>query len=139
MPQAEVNYLAVVVAAVLQMAVGAVWYSPLLFAERWVALMGWTKQEARKRQQAGMAKAYGIAFAASLVTAWVLSLFVDYAYAETALQGLQAGALIWLGFVATSWVTNAAFEGRPLQLVLINAGYHLVSLALMGVLLAVWA
>ncbi|MDO8656228.1 MAG: DUF1761 domain-containing protein, partial [Nanoarchaeota archaeon] len=39
MPTAIINYLAVLVAAIISMIVGAFWYSPYLFGKQWTELM----------------------------------------------------------------------------------------------------
>lgn len=136
MTPAPVNVLAVVVAAVLNMVAGALWYSPLLFARQWVALSG--VGEDRMRQLSPI-RAYVLLFAASLVMAFVLAQIVIATKATTVIEGLQAGFLVWLGFVATSSGANYMFEGRPRRLFAINTGYVLVALMLMGALLAVWS
>jgi uncharacterized protein DUF1761 len=48
------------------------------------------------------------------------------------------GALVWVGFVATVLAVTTYFGGRPRQLWLINAGYQLVALALMGAIHGAW-
>jgi surface polysaccharide O-acyltransferase-like enzyme len=132
-----VNYLAVLVAAVLNMVVGALWYSPALFGKRWMALMGWRPEDAQQRM-AGAQKAYALTFVASLLTAYALARVLAYAQTFTLTGGALIGLLAWIGFVATSQGTNYLFEGRPFRLYTINTGYHLVSLVLMGALLGVW-
>jgi hypothetical protein len=47
-------------------------------------------------------------------------------------------ALVWVGFVATSWAKEYIFEVRTLQIFLINAGYSLVGLMLMGAITGAW-
>jgi len=53
-----------------------------------------------------------------------------------AAAGLQAGFLVWLGFVATTSAANAAFGDRGWTVWGIEAGNHLVTLLLMGLVLA---
>jgi len=65
-----INYLAVLVAALIPMAVGALWYSPALFAKKWMALVGKTEEEMKN---VNPMKAYGISFLTSLIMAYVLA------------------------------------------------------------------
>ena len=58
---AEVNYFAVGLAAVLVFVLGGLWYSPLLFANAWMAGHGYTEDDL-KRMQAGMAPTYALSF-----------------------------------------------------------------------------
>lgn len=137
MPQVEVNYLAVLVAAIASMVLGALWYSPMLFGSKWVKLMGWTQQEMEKRKK-GMGKSYGIAFVGSLVMAYVLAIFIAWAGAASVAAGVQVGFWVWLGFLATTGLGTILWEGRPKELYAINTGYELVQLLVMGAILAVW-
>jgi hypothetical protein len=134
----RINYPAVVVSAIAYWMLGALWYSPVLFARPFVALKGWTPEEVATLQAAGAGKEVLAAFAGSLVLAYVLAHFVKFTGAETASGGLQTGFLLWLGFVVTTNLETVLFEGRPLGLYLINNGYHFVGLLGMGALLAVW-
>ncbi len=131
-----INYLAVVVAAAANFLLGGLWYSPVLFGKKWMALQNITEEDIKRRGGAG--KAYGSAIVGALVMAYVLAHIVGYADATTAGAGAQSGFWCWLGFVATAGIANTMFEHRPLGLYFINAGYYLVSLIIMGVILAVW-
>ena len=134
----RINYAAVAVAALAYWLLGAVWYSPLLFARPFVALSRWTPEQIAAMQAAGEGKAVAVALLTSLLLAYVLAHFVRYAGAETVREGLWAGFWLWLGFVATTNLETVLFEGRSLGLYLINDGYHLAGMLGMGALLAVW-
>ena len=58
--------------------------------------------------------------------------------ARTAAQGAAVGFFNWLGFVVVATLGSVTFEKRPLQLYLINNGYLLLALLIMGAALAVW-
>ncbi len=77
-------------------------------------------------------------FAGSIVMSYVLSHFIVYARAETAVAGAITGAWVGLGFVATTTLMNYLFANRSKELYLVDVGYHLVSLILTGALLAAW-
>ena len=132
------NLLAVVVAAAANMALGALWYSPLLFAKPWMRLTG-----QNPNQMGNPAPGYAIAAVASLVSALVLadlvrSLSAGSVAGSTVSDGLIVGLLVGVGFVATAMGTDYAFHGRPAGLYLINAAYRVVGLVIMGAILAVW-
>lgn len=134
MPAPQLNYLAVLVAALISMVIGYLWYGPL-FGRQWMALMG-IKPGAVSGGEMG--KTYVFGFIAALVTAWVLAMFVDFTGARTATQGAVTGFWVWLGFVATVTSASVLYERRPASLYVLNNGYQLVSLAVTGGLLAVW-
>ena len=134
----RINYAAVAVSALAYWLLGGLWYSPLLFARPFVALMRYTPEQVAAIQAAGEGRQLFVALLLSLLLAYVLAHFVRFTGAETARTGLLAGFWLWLGFVATTNLETVLFESRPLGLYLINNGYHLVGLLGMGALLAVW-
>ena len=134
----KINYPAVVASAVGYWVLGALWYSPLLFARPFIALKGWTPEQVAALQAQSHAGEIGAAFISSLVLAYVLAHFVKFTGAETARTGVLTGFWLWLGFVVTTNLETVLFEGRPVGLYLINNGYHLVGMLGMGALLAAW-
>lgn len=133
MPSVDVHWLAVIVAAVVNMVVGAVWYSKNLFGKEWSRLTG-----RKLEDMSGGGASYGVAAVGALVQAWVLAHFVVYAGSGTFWEGLVTGFWLWLAFVAVVSAVHMAFEGRSWMLWKINAGYFLVVLLINGGLLAAW-
>jgi hypothetical protein len=134
----RINYPAVFVSALAYWALGALWYSPLLFARPFIGLMRWTPEQLASVESQGAGAQIVVALLTSLVLAYVLAHFVKFTGAETVKSGALTGFWLWLGFVATSNLETVLFESRPVGLYLINNGYHLVGLLGMGSLLAVW-
>ncbi len=134
MPSTEINYLAVAVAAILSMVIGAVWYSPQVFGAQWMKLIG----KKAKDLQDGVNTSYVIAGLGFLLIAYVMAHFVSYAGSDTFTKGLETGFWLWLGFVATTLAINSAFSFRPQKLWAIDAGYYLVCFLVSGALLAIW-
>lgn len=134
---AGINYPAVLVAAILNMVLGALWYSPAVFGKAWMELVGFKPEDAQKRM-AGMQRAYILTFIGSFVMAYALARVLWYAKVVSVGGGIMIGLLAWLGFVATTHGSNYLFEGKPFRLFTINMGYHLAALVIMGALLAVW-
>lgn len=133
----EVNYLAVLVAAVASMALGFLWYSPMLFGKRWMKLSGHS-EESIKADQKKMGMLYGMTTVGSLVMAYVLShvmalsdAFYDYGMLMT---GLTTAFWMWFGFVAPVQLSDMIFGHKKWGLYAINTGYQLASLLLMGVI-----
>ena len=141
MPAIPINYLAVLVAAVASMALGFVWYGPL-FGQYWIRLMGWSEAEVAEGRTKSMAKSYALMFVGSLVMAYVLSHALIFAAAYLNASGVSAGFMAgfwtWLGFVAPVTLGFVLFEGKSWKLWLLNNGYNLLSLIVMGVILALW-
>ena len=134
MQQIPINWLAVIVAAIIRLAVGAVWYSPVGFGPMWQRTVGMTQDQV----MAAMPRAIAVDAVGSLLMAFILEHAVVYAQATSLLQGAAVGALNWLGFVAVVLVATNVYEQRPLRSAYVSAGFNLVALVLMGALFAVW-
>ena len=135
MPQVDINLLAVLIAAVLNMVIGMLWYSPYLFGKMWLSAIGKTQEEIK---QGSSGPIYMINTIASLVIAYVLAHIIDYAGAATAAAGAQTGFWIWLGFVAMTVLPTYLYEMRPMRVYFIYVAYQLVSFIAMAVILAIW-
>lgn len=129
----EINYFAVVSAAVAAFVLGGIWYAPFLFAKPWLEASGISEEKAK---QANMVKVFGVSFIWSLLGAYVFAMFLGPApaFGFATAAGFAAG-LFW---VAGSFAINYQFEQRPLKLLMINGGYHTVQYTLYGAILGLW-
>jgi Protein of unknown function (DUF1761) len=134
----KIKYPAVIVAALAHYILGGLWYSPLLFGNKFIQLKRWTEEDIAQIQARGTAKELIIAFVTSVALVYILAHFVQYTKAKTAWDGIQTAFWLWLGFIATTQLATVIFEQRALGLYLINIGYQLVGCALAGVILAMW-
>jgi hypothetical protein len=128
----NVNYLAVVVAAVSSLLIGGVWFSPILFAHAWQREAGLTDDQVKR----GAGKAMAGAFVLALIIALNLGLFLGK-HAGIA-WGAGAGALAGIGWATASLATVYLFERRSTILIVIDGGYLAVSYAAMGAIIGVW-
>jgi len=139
MPAVTLNYLAIIVGAVILQAVGFFWYSDTGFGKPWRALMGINDAKAKAMKDGGgMGKTMTTASIAGLIMVFILAYAVAYSQATTLISGAITGFWIWLGFIATTMLNSVLFEQKPTKLYYINIGYYLVSLLIIGGLLAVW-
>jgi hypothetical protein len=130
----DINYLAVVAAAVSTFLIGGLWYSPLLFQKAW---MDASNLRPGDLEGASMARIFGLAFVVALIMSANLAAFLS-GPDTTVLWGATAGALAGVGWVAMGIATLSLFERRPLNYVLVNGGYFAVSFIVMGVILGAW-
>ncbi len=134
-PDPSLNLVPVIVAAILNMALGMLWYSPYLFGKLWLKAQGKTRDDIKS---ATIGITYVLNTLTSLVFAYVLAHIVKYANLNSIEQGAMAGFWVWLGFVVTTVLPVYFFESRPKLLFLIYILYQFVSIPIMGGLLALW-
>ncbi len=128
------NHLPIFVSAVFLWLLGAVWYSPLLFAKPWVEIVSRRMGEKPKGVVHGMIAS----FLGDLLLAFVLAHIIGWSGAGTIGWGVFIGVLMWIGFVAAPLYPQRIYEGRPPRYFAINAGYWLVGFVVVCTLLAVW-
>lgn len=135
--EVDVNYLAVLLAGVSSMAVGAIWYSRSVFGEIWMKL-------AKVKMGSGMTvkdsvRLFGLTFLASLVMAYVLAhvtfLSNDFFGGSFLSSALTTAFWLWLGFTAVRFLTHDLFEGRPMKLTLLSAGNELATVMVMALVI----
>ena len=132
-----VNNAAVLVSGVVIFVLGGLWYSPLLFAKRWVALIGKTEEEIKANSGAAPLS-YIVVFLCGVAIAWMMSLVVGNFSPAGALDGALIGAMCWVGFAGATSFGTALFSGKPKALWLIDSGFNLVSFVVAGIILSTW-
>lgn len=133
----DVNYLAVLLAAVASMIVGSIWYAQSVFGRRWAKL---AKIKMDGDVTFGnMAPLLLQTFVASLITAFVLAhlIFIAHNFFGNSWlsDALQTAFWAWLGLTAARIFVHDVFESRPKQLTLITVSHELVTLLAMGAVL----
>lgn len=129
----NLNWLAIIVAAISAFGLGALWYSPILFVKRWMRESGISEESAK---ESNMVMIFGLSFLLSFVASFFLAMFLgaDAGGGFGAIAGFMAG----LGWVFTFMGISYLFERRSFAHFLINASYSVVSLTLMGFIIGVW-
>ena len=127
----QVNYVAVLLAAVSSMIVGSVWYMPAVFGKAWAKLS--------KAKMEGSPSTYMLTFVASLLTAFVLAhvAYTSHVFFKGSFMQdtLTTAFWLWLGFAAARIYVHDAFEGRAKQLFVINAAHELVTVLVMALVI----
>jgi hypothetical protein len=136
-----INYWAVLAATAVSIVLGFLWYGPI-FGKKWMALLDLTPEKMASAKAKGMGPTYAIMIVGSLLMSYVLAHALIFGNAYLGTAGVSAGLMVgfwnWLGFVAPVTVGSVLWEGKSWTLWALNAGYYLVALLLMGVVLAVW-
>lgn len=136
-------FVAVIVSAIVSFVLGGAWYSNVLFAKAWMAALGKTDADKEAMRKAAP-KGFAAGLIGALIASLVLAVFLSYARSPGVglpagiLGGAVVGFLAWFGFLMTTGVSGAIFEGRSGKLVGINQGYNLIAYTLMGAILGIW-
>ncbi len=134
----SVSIVAIILATLASVAIGFAWYGPL-FGKAWAKEQGWSEADMAKQKAAGgMGKSYGIMTVGSLLTAFILAQFAQLAGAVMAIDGATVGLWAWLGFAVPLLLSSVLWEGKSWRLYQINIGYQLVTMVVMGAIVAVW-
>jgi hypothetical protein len=128
------NWWAIIVSAVAMHLLGWAWYGPI-FGKTWMALSG-QKMDGGSKSDGMKAMAWGLIF--SIIMSSVLAYVISILPTQTIACGVAAGAVLWLGFVATTMINMVLYERKPMKLFWLNSLYYLVALAIAGLILAAW-
>lgn len=137
----SINWLAVVVCVIVSMVSGSLWYNPKTFFPMWWKGIG--KTEPAAPGSGGMAMTWTLTVLSSLVQAVFMSLMVTALGSltpggPTLVSGATAGFLIWLGFIAPTYLVNKLFAGHGLKVWAIEVGNHLVNFVIFGAIFGAW-
>ncbi|MDN3919314.1 DUF1761 domain-containing protein [Roseateles violae] len=129
----QINFLAVLVAAVSSFMIGGLWYSPALFGTVWQREAGDTRKPGDK---AHPARVFGLSLIFALFSAIAYALLI--APPASAAIALGQGLLVGAAIVAASFGINYQFANRSTTLWLIDGGYHTLQFALYGLIIGLW-
>ncbi|WP_460220400.1 DUF1761 domain-containing protein [Psychroserpens sp. MEBiC05023] len=157
-----INPIAIPVAAVAALVIGAIWYNPKVFGNVWMRASGMTEE---KMKSGNMAVIFGLSLLFAALLAVLLMQFTNHqwgalgmvggdpevakptfnAFMEdygTAFRTYKHGALhgtIFGVFGALPIIgTIALFERKGAKYIFVNSGYWIVTLAVMGAILCGW-
>ncbi len=137
MELSNINFLALFVAAIASFALGALWYSPVMFSKAWQKAVGLTDENLQK---ANMALIFGSSFLLIFLMDFGLAVILQgHASRDvTACSGFMYGLLIGIFFVATSYGINMIYQRKSFLLWAIDSGYQVLYLAMTGAILGAW-
>ena len=145
MENVTMNWLAILVSALIPLIIGSIWYHPKVFGTAWMHTTGITEEKIKKISPA---KAYIVAVLLSVVLSFYLYINVliggpdDMRHGQeiymTFKHGAAHGTFLGIFVGLPILATNAIFEMKSAKYIFINVFYWIVSLALMGGVLNGW-
>ena len=132
-----INWLAVLVAGIAYWALGALWYSKVLFANKWLLYTKINPNDPDAKK--GMGIMFGGSLVLMVLTATGLSILVHRMDITACwMSGLKLGAITGLLFGSTAISVSYLYEKRPWGLYLINCGYTLVGNIIAAIIVCCW-
>jgi uncharacterized protein DUF1761 len=128
----EVNYLAVVVAALAFFAWGAIWYAPPVMGKTWQKAVGLSQEQLRPNPMVFIGT-----YIAYFLMALALAVLARAADASTLGEGLVLGLLVGIGIAAAGIWVGGMYEQR-MKLAWLNMGNAVIGLIIMAVIVTVW-
>jgi membrane-associated HD superfamily phosphohydrolase len=129
-----INHIAVFVCALLNLGLGALWYSPALFYKSWLSETKLTEEQLARQNPA---KTYGLALLFSLIISYNLAFFLGDSTTDAA-WGTAAGFLAGFGWSTLIFAIIALFEQKSWKYIFINGGFITVYFTLIGFILGIW-
>lgn len=134
----SINFWAVLVASVVTFAIGALWYSPVLFGKEWMRLKHISEEDVTEESKRGMWKRYLAQFVSTLVFFCILGFFISATGSTSASDAVFLAFLAWIGFSVTTAVGDLLWNKTPFKLALINEVCALVSWLAGAAIIGAW-
>jgi len=117
--------LSIILAVVVANALGMLWYSDMMFARQWALLSG-HEMSSEGKNKLSMRRIYFFNLLLTIITATVIAAMLR--------AGFWVGDLfgVWSAFALPIFAGEILWDGKPLKLFLIKAGYNLAALGLMA-------
>ena len=132
-----VNWLAVIISAAIYFVLGALWYSPPLFARPWQAAIGW--DESRQQPQTNPLT-YVIPGVLYLIAAIATALIAAATGTDTLAEGITLGLITGIGYAVPMVGVEATFDPnkpQPMTWFAITAAYHLIGFVILGAVIGI--
>jgi len=133
----HVNYLAVLVAAIVVFVLGWLWYSPFLFYKPWMRARGLDPDAAMANAKMPVGK-LGIELLRCFVLAFVIAHLVGGLGINNWFTAIHFGLLLWIAFPVVLLTGSVIWENVPVKVAVIHAGDWLVKVLVISIILSVW-
>ena len=132
----NLNWLHVLVATIGYFAVGSLWYSPVLFAKRWIRYTGIDITNPNVKKGVAQIMLGSILLMAICCTG--LAILTIKLGITNWKEGITLGLLTGICFSFTAISISLIYEKKPLGLHLINGGYNIVGNVVAALILSSW-
>jgi hypothetical protein len=133
----HVNFLAVIVAAIVVFVLGWLWYSPLLFYKPWMRARGIDPAVAMAGAKMPTGKLV-IELVRCIVLAYLVAHFVGLLGDSSWPVAAHFGLLLWIAFPVVLLTGSVLWDNTPLKVAAIHAGDWLVKLLVIPIIVSLW-
>lgn len=133
-----INWLAILAGAAIYFVLGAVWYSPVLFARPWQAAIGWDDSRAQPQTNP---LTYVVPAVLYLIAGVATAMLAAATGTDTLSEGITLGLVTGIGYALAMVGVEATFDPnkpKPMTWFLITTAYHLIGFVILGVVIALW-
>ena len=132
----DINWLAVLVAAIAYFALGAIWFSKPVFGSKWVALHKINMDDPETKKGVGIIM-FG-SFILMLIATIGLAILVARFHFYEAISGIKLGLFTGICFASTAISVTYLYIKKPLASHFIDNLYHVVGQVIAAIILCVW-
>lgn len=132
----ELNLFSVLAAAGAACALGFLWYSPIMFFPTWSRILKLDKLS-KKEMGKDMGLTMGTMVVQCIAQAYVMALVFSLIPGIDVFVAIFWAVLLWFGLGGGMLVSNGLFAKTRKKVLLIDAGYRLVAMVVMAVMLVV--
>jgi hypothetical protein len=133
----DLNWLAVIVAALAYFVIGAAWYAPAVFGNVWTRAGGLEMPEGQRPNPI----VFLTPLVGSVLAAIALGMLADATQTDTIGEGVVLGLVTGVGFaIGISFVTAQFEANKPNRMLwgAVNGGYHFVGNLVAAIVIAAW-
>lgn len=129
----NIHWLGALLGGLAYFALGALWYSKILFAPKWIQYCKIDVNDPEMKK--GVAGIFLSSLVLMIITSICIAILAHKLQTNGALNGAKLGLLTGLGFGSTSIGISYLYEKRPFGLYLINGGYTVIGSMIAGMII----
>ena len=134
----EINWLAVLLAAVSSMVVGAIWYAKPVFGRRWMRLNGLTDEQLKGTAVLPLVITFVVSFFTAAVLAGSAAIAQHFYEGNFFVNCVLTAVILWIGFTASRMITHDLFARKSGSLTALNIAHELVTVIVMGIIIGLF-
>jgi uncharacterized protein DUF1761 len=132
----QINWLAVLVAAIAYFILGALWYSKALFANKWIQAHAINTSDPNLRT--GIGQMMFMSFLLFILICIGLAILIVKLDLREAISGVKIGLATGVCFAFTSVCIGYLYQKKPFAAHVIDGGFHIVGYIIASIILCMW-